>query len=73
MCIFMGCVYAYVIVLTFLGPEYLKRNFDADHDTDLAEAAGHDTIERATRKRQEAHSEAHDASEKGVAAPVEHA
>lgn len=39
-CIFMGCVYAYVILLTFLGPEYRGRNFDAAHDRDLAAAAG---------------------------------
>lgn len=30
-CIFMGCVYAYVIVLTFVGPEFLNRSFDV-HD-----------------------------------------
>ncbi|KAK4172441.1 putative carboxylic acid transporter protein [Triangularia setosa] len=27
-CIFMGCVYAYMVVLTLLGPEYLGRRFD---------------------------------------------
>ncbi|KAK0742030.1 major facilitator superfamily domain-containing protein [Apiosordaria backusii] len=27
-CIFMGCVYAYVVVLTLLGPEYLGKRFD---------------------------------------------
>ncbi|RYP05681.1 hypothetical protein DL765_009753 [Monosporascus sp. GIB2] len=40
-CIFMGCVYAYVILLTFLGPEHLSRPFDAAHDADVAEAIGH--------------------------------
>ncbi|CAL3971459.1 unnamed protein product [Diplocarpon coronariae] len=50
MCIFMGCVYAYVIVLTFVGPEYLKRSFDVSQDSDIAEAAGHSTIEAAMRK-----------------------
>jgi len=45
MCIFMGCVYAYVIVLTFIGPEYLRRSFDVAHDSDVAEAVGHDKIE----------------------------
>ncbi|TAQ84512.1 hypothetical protein B7494_g7174 [Chlorociboria aeruginascens] len=49
-CIFMGCVYAYVIVLTFVGPEYLRRSFDVRHDEDLNEAAGHDTIEEAMRR-----------------------
>jgi SHS family lactate transporter-like MFS transporter len=50
MCIFMGCVYAYVIVLTFVGPEYLRRSFDVAHDSDVAEAVGHDTIESSMKK-----------------------
>ena len=33
----MACVYVYVIVLAFLGPEYLGRSFDVEHDDDLAE------------------------------------
>lgn len=43
-CIFLGCVYAYVIVLTFLGPERRGRQFDAIHDSDLAQVAH--TIEK---------------------------
>lgn len=39
-CIFMGCVYAYVILLTFLGPEYRGRNFDATADEDMATVTG---------------------------------
>ncbi|KAF2127829.1 carboxylic acid transporter protein-like protein [Dothidotthia symphoricarpi CBS 119687] len=39
-CIFMGCVYAYVILLTLIGPEYRGRNFDAEADADLAAAKG---------------------------------
>lgn len=39
-CIFMGCVYAYVILLTFMGPEHLRRKFDIDHDDDTKEAVG---------------------------------
>lgn len=39
-CIFLGCVYVYVILLTFLGPEKLGRNLDVDHDHDMAEAGG---------------------------------
>ncbi|KAH7371074.1 carboxylic acid transporter protein-like protein [Pyrenochaeta sp. MPI-SDFR-AT-0127] len=35
-CIFMGCVYAYVILLTFLGPEYRGRSFDVAVDEDMA-------------------------------------
>ncbi|KAF2870697.1 carboxylic acid transporter protein-like protein [Massariosphaeria phaeospora] len=40
-CIFMGCVYAYVIVLTLVGPEYRGRDFDVAADGDMAEATGH--------------------------------
>lgn len=36
----MGAVYAYVILLTFLGPEYLRRSFDIEHDDDLREVTG---------------------------------
>jgi SHS family lactate transporter-like MFS transporter len=41
-CIFMGCVYAYVILLTALGPEYRGRNFDVAADEDMAIATGKD-------------------------------
>ena len=50
MCIFMGCVFAYVIVLTLVGPEYLGRSFDVQHDSDLSEAAGRDNVESALAK-----------------------
>lgn len=46
-CIFMGCVYAYVILLTFLGPEYLRRQFGIAHDDDISAAVGHDVVGRA--------------------------
>jgi SHS family lactate transporter-like MFS transporter len=36
----MGAVYAYVIVLTFFGPEYLQRSFAIEHDDDLREVTG---------------------------------
>ena len=39
-CIFMGCVFAYVILLAVVGPENLGQKFDVAHDRDLAEAAG---------------------------------
>ncbi|KAK1759030.1 sugar transporter family protein [Echria macrotheca] len=39
-CIFMGCVYVYVIVLTLIGPEHLRRKFDVSHDADAREAVG---------------------------------
>jgi len=38
-CIFMGCVYAYVILLTFVGPEYRGRSLEAADDEDLADVA----------------------------------
>jgi len=43
-CIFMGCVYAYVIVLTLAGPEYRKRSFDVENDEDMVEATGADGL-----------------------------
>lgn len=59
-CIFMGCVFAYTILVTLAGPERLGRNFDAEHDTDLAVVAAdrgmdrHDSDpEKATAVRQE--------------------
>jgi SHS family lactate transporter-like MFS transporter len=82
MCIFMGCVYVYVIILTFVGPEYLRRSFEVYQDSDIAEAAGHDTIEAAMRKihRREAMGmgideedrEDIEAIEKGTARPHGH-
>ncbi|KAL2281147.1 hypothetical protein FJTKL_11806 [Diaporthe vaccinii] len=51
-CIFMGCVYAYVILLTFLGPEHLRRKFEVEHDADVREIAGEETIEQAIHRRE---------------------
>lgn len=48
-CIFMGCVYAYVILLTFLGPEHLGRKMDVAHDADVREVVGEDQIANAYR------------------------
>lgn len=39
-CIFMGAVYAYVILLTFVGPERRGRNLNVEADTDINEAVG---------------------------------
>ena len=36
----MACVYVYVIILAFLGPEYKGRKLDPQHDSDLQEARG---------------------------------
>ena len=42
----MACVYVYVIILTFLGPEYLGRDFHAENDEDLVAAAGSEAVHR---------------------------
>jgi len=39
--IFMGAVFAYVIILTFFGPEYQGRDMTVFHDPDMDEAVGH--------------------------------
>lgn len=44
----MGCVYAYVIILTILGPEYKNRDMRAEFDDDLREAAGSERVYNAT-------------------------
>jgi SHS family lactate transporter-like MFS transporter len=51
-CIFMGCVFAYVILLTFLGPEHLRRKFDVAHDADVREVAGEDAIAEVIHRRE---------------------
>jgi len=47
--IFMGCTFAYVILLTFLGPEYKGRAMGVAHDADIQEAAGGDAVAKVTR------------------------
>ncbi|KAL8702708.1 MAG: hypothetical protein Q9201_004129 [Fulgogasparrea decipioides] len=47
--IFMACVYVYVIVLAFLGPERRGRRFGVEHDDDMADVTGHEALMRATR------------------------
>ncbi len=51
-CIFMACVYVYVIILTLLGPEHLRRKFDVVHDDDVREVAGDDAIAEAIYRRE---------------------
>jgi len=46
--IFMGCTFAYVILLTFLGPEYKGRAMGVAHDADIQEAAGEEAVAKAT-------------------------
>ncbi|KAL1305339.1 hypothetical protein AAFC00_002237 [Neodothiora populina] len=47
--IFLGAVYAYVVLLTFVGPEFLGRDMSAIHDNDMEEAAGHEALEKAAK------------------------
>lgn len=57
-CIFLGAVYAYVILLTFLGPEFLGRDMSVVHDPDMEEAAGADLIDKVTYAEKRGHSTA---------------
>ncbi|RGP80161.1 mfs shs lactate transporter [Fusarium longipes] len=50
-CIFMACVYVYVIVLTFVGPENLRGKFDIAHDSDAKEALGTRTMDQSGQYR----------------------
>ncbi|KND91726.1 Carboxylic acid transporter protein [Tolypocladium ophioglossoides CBS 100239] len=43
-CILMACVYVYVIILTLVGPEHLRRKFDVAHDEDAKVAVGADVV-----------------------------
>ena len=43
----MGCVYVYVILLTFLGPEALGRDFHVETDQDMAAAANAEAMRAA--------------------------
>lgn len=49
-CIFMGCVFAFVLILTLVGPERNGRSFDVEDDEDTREVAGKDTVEAAAAK-----------------------
>lgn len=49
----MGCVYVYTILLTFVGPENLMKQFGVEQDEDMAIVAGHDTIEAALHRRRD--------------------
>ncbi|KAI9693254.1 MAG: hypothetical protein M1822_005250 [Bathelium mastoideum] len=44
-CIFMGCVFAYTILLTLVGPEYRGRRMEVAYDNDMEEAAGHEALD----------------------------
>lgn len=47
-CIFMACVYVYLVVLTFIGPERRGRSMDVEHDRDMAEVVKHGDSRRDT-------------------------
>lgn len=52
-CIFMGCVYGYLLILTFLGPENMGRSFDAEDDEDAVAVAGKEVVEAARVARED--------------------
>ncbi|OBT80308.1 MFS transporter, SHS family, lactate transporter [Pseudogymnoascus sp. 05NY08] len=52
-CIFMGCVYAYVIIITFIGTEQLGREFDLENDNEEMVATGQLDLEKSTAMRVE--------------------
>jgi len=52
-CIFMGCVYAYVIILTFFGPEHLGRKLDVAHDEDVRELTGDDGLQHGAQREKQ--------------------
>jgi len=64
--IFMGAVYAYVIVLTLLGPEHLGRRMDVQHDADAAEATGHTLSEKVAERGRDASASEDGDIEKGA-------
>lgn len=51
-CIFMACVFVYVIILTLIGPERLGRKFGIAHDGDMGEAVGEDTVAAVVHDRE---------------------
>lgn len=51
-CIFMGCVFAYVIILSLVGPEKLGRKFGVAHDNDLADATGTEALNTVAHRRE---------------------
>lgn len=66
-CIFMGAVYAYVILLTFVGPEKRGRNLDVDHDDDMAEVTHRDLRHQGDIGETGVHGDGSSDDEKAVA------
>lgn len=69
-CIFLGCVYVYVILLTFLGPENRGAHLDVAHDADLAEAAP-DQLEEVMHQK-DGRAGSSDEEMKGFSSRIEH-
>ncbi|KAJ6021427.1 hypothetical protein N7540_006931 [Penicillium herquei] len=59
-CIFMACVFVYTIIVTFAGPERLGRNFDAEHDADLAIVAAQQGMDRESDDPEKATASRHE-------------
>lgn len=72
-CIFLGCVYAYVIILTLVGPEKLGRNLDVAHDSDMAEVTHQDLRHQRASHIGHGGDEEAMANEKSTARSVENA
>jgi len=66
-CIFMGAVYAYVILLTFIGPEKRGRNLNVEHDADMAEVTHRDLRNQGAIGGDRVHEDASSEDEKAVA------
>jgi SHS family lactate transporter-like MFS transporter len=52
-CIFMGCVYAFVILLVFVGPESRGREMGINNNCDLADVIGVDAATQISEDREE--------------------
>jgi SHS family lactate transporter-like MFS transporter len=64
-CIFMGAVYAYVILLTLIGPENKNKRFEVEYDHDMDEVMGrHEAMARGIHHDVDRHSP--DASDHGI-------
>ena len=61
----MACVYVYVIILAFLGPENRGRSFDVEQDDDLAEATHGRVIGSSSTGKQADRDEERGSSEAG--------
>ncbi|OCT48616.1 Carboxylic acid transporter protein like protein [Cladophialophora carrionii] len=66
-CIFMGAVYAYVILLTFVGPEKRGRSLDVEHDSDMAEVTHRDLRSQGDIGGLHGHGDGSSEDEKAVA------